>query len=233
MAEEKLNLIQRLAKIRRIVDVAVKNKKGFNYTYSDISQILAKVQGGQDKYHVSLQSRIVPGTSDVHQIVSVNTKADKAGNTYDQTTTEMLFKADMIFTWICDDDPSDFIEVPWTVVGAQSDPSQAFGSGMTYCTRYFLTNFFQIPQVSAQDVDAYRSQKKEAESAEDKAIAQGIIEEFDVILKTYLADHQDQSEEIQKFLKRFVKNANYFTIKEPVLAAKLLNDFKSTYLKGE
>ena len=140
MSEEKLNLVQKLAKIRNISDVAKKSKSGYGYTYADITEILANVTAGMKRYGVSLIPSIVPGTSRIEQVVSVNTKTDKQGKTYDKKDTEMLFSADMIYKWIDNDDPEEVIEVPWSVVGAQSDPSQAFGSGLTYCSRYFLTN---------------------------------------------------------------------------------------------
>ena len=232
MAEEKLNLYQKLAKIRKIADVAVRDKKGFNYTYADISQILAKVKTGMEKYGVSLVPSIVPGTSSVEKVVCTNTKLDKTNKPYDQTSTEYLYKADMVFTWVDDTSPADSIQVPWTITGAQSDPSQSFGSGMTYCTRYFLTNYFQIPQVAAMDVDAYRSKQKAAEVSEDRAVAAEIIAEFDLALKAFLADHPDKSEEVKKFITRFAKNANYLNIKEPTLAAKLLEDFQEKFMKG-
>ena len=54
MAEENLNLYQKLAKIRKIVDVVTKQKSGFKYTYADINEILAKVKGGMERYGVSL-----------------------------------------------------------------------------------------------------------------------------------------------------------------------------------
>jgi len=232
MAEEELNLIQKLAKIRAISDVAQKNKKGFNYTYADITAILANVTGGMKKYGVSLIPCIVPGTAEVTQNVVVNTKSDKTGRIYDQTTTEMLVKADMVFKWVNNDDKTDYIDVPWFVTGSQSDPSQALGSGLTYCTRYFLTSYFQIAQPET-DVDAYRSKQKEAEASEDIAIANQVIEEFDKLVKQYLADNQDKAEDVKKFIGRYAKNANYFAIKEPELASKLLNDFKAKFLKGE
>ncbi len=156
----------------------------------------------------------------------------KTGKAYDQTATEMLVKADMVFKWVNDDDPTDFIDVPWFVTGSQGDPSQALGSGLTYCTRYFLTNFFQIAQADS-DVDTYRSKQKAAEASEDKAIAEEIISQFDVLLKQYLADNQDKTEDVKKFITRFAKNANYLAIKEPALASKLLDDFRNTYIKGE
>ena len=229
MEEEKLNLVQKLAKIRAISDVAKKEKKGFNYTYTDITEILAKVTAGMKKYNVSLIPSIVPGTAEVTQLKTVNTKIDKTGKPYDQTVSEMLVKADMIYTWINDEEPENRIEVPWFVTGSQADPSQALGSGLTYTMRQFLTAFFQIAQ-SDTDVDAYRSKQKAAEVSEDRAIAEAIITEFDTLLKQFLADNPNKSEEVKKFISRFAKNANYLVIKEPVLAAKLLEDFKSSYL---
>jgi hypothetical protein len=227
--EEKLNLIQKLAKIRAISDAVQKNKKGYNYSYTDLVEILASVTAGMKKYRVSLIPNIVPGTARVSQNVVVNTKFDKTGKQYDQTTTEMLFCADMIFKWVNEDDSSDYIEVPWFVAGSQSDPSQAIGSGLTYTDRQFLTNYFQIASPE-YDVDAYRSKQKAAEESEDKAIAAAIIAEFDKIVKPFLVDNQERAEEVKKFISKYVKGANYFTIKEPSLAAKLLEDFKKEYI---
>lgn len=230
MGEERLNLTQKLAKIRAISDVAQKNKKGYNYSYADITAILANVTAGMKKYGVSLVPGIVPGTSTVEQNVVVNTKFDKTGKAYDQTATEMLYKADMVFRWVNDENPEEFIDVPWFVTGSQSDPSQAFGSGLTYCTRYFLTSYFQIAQPET-DPDAYRSKQKAAEASEDKAVAEQIIREFDVLVRQFLSDRQDKSEDVKNFISKYAKNGNYLNIKEPTLAAKLLEDFNTTYMK--
>lgn len=230
MAEESLNLFQKLAKIRSIADVAVKDKRGYNYSYADITQILAQVKAGMKKYNISLIPMITPGTSKVEQQVTVNSKFTKTGEPYDQKTTEMLYQADMVFRWLDDENPEEYLDVPWTVTGSQADPSQAFGSAMTYCTRYFLTNFFQIAQAAAEDVDAYRSRQKEAEASEEKAVAAEIINQFDVELKTYLSDHPEKGDEVKKLIQRYVKSADYFKIKEPKLAAKLLEEFRQAYI---
>lgn len=232
MAEEQMNLVQKLAKIRAISDVVSKEKRGYNYSYADITTILAKITAGMKKYGVSLIPQIVPGTSHVEQSIVTNTKFDKTGKAYDNTVTEMLVTADMVFRWVNDENPEEFIDVPWFVTGSQGDPSQAFGSGLTYCTRYFLCNYFQIAQ-SDSDVDAYRSKQKEAEASEGKVIAEEIITQFDGVLKTYLADNPNKADEVKKFICRYSKNANYFAIKEPNLAAKLMNDFQDTYMKGD
>ena len=232
MAEERLNLIQKLAKIRSIADVAVKDKKGFNYSYADITQILASVKSGMKKYGISLIPTITPGTSTVTQVVNATTKFTKTGEMYEQKTSEMLYQADMIFRWVDDANPDDHIDVPWTVTGSQADPSQAFGSAMTYCTRYFLVNFFQIAQAAAEDVDSYRSRQKEAEVSEEKAIAEEIIKQFDTVFRAFLADNPDKVDELKKFVQRYVKSADYFKIKDPALASKLFEDFKSAYIKN-
>ena len=229
---EGLNLVQKLAKIRAISDVVSKDKKGYNYSYADITAILANITAGMKKYGVSLVPSIVPGSSKIEQNVVVNTKVDKTGKVYDQKVTEMLYSADMVFTWINDEDPEDKMCVPWFVTGSQGDPSQATGSALTYCTRYFLTSYFQIAQPDS-DPDAYRSKQKAAEAAEDKAIAEEIISRFDVMLKTYLADNPTKSDEVKKFISRYAKNSNYLAIKEPAIAAKLMDDFQNTYLGGK
>lgn len=227
---QKLNLYQKLAKIRAMSDAVKKSKKGYNYTYSDITEILANVTGGMKKYGISLVPSIVPDSASVSQNVAVNTKTDKTGRVYDSTTTEMIFTADMMYTWVNDEDPTEKIEVPWFVTGSMADCAQAMGAGLTYTTRQFLTAYFQIAQ-SDNDVDAYRKKQKEAEDSEDKAIAEAIINEFDSIIKQFLADNEDKKDEVKKFISKYVKSGNYFAIKEPVLAAKLLNDFKNKYTK--
>lgn len=225
-----LNLIQKLAKIRAISDVVSKEKRGYNYSYADITSILAKITTGMKKYGVSLIPQIVPGTADVSQNVVTNTKFDKTGKAYDNTTTEMLVSADMIFKWVNDDNPEETIEVPWFVTGSQGDPSQAFGSGLTYCTRYFLCNYFQIAQADS-DVDAYRSKQKSAAEAEDKAIAEEIVNQINTLIVQFLDANPDKKDEVKKFISNYARGGNYLAIKEPVLASKLLNDFTAKYIK--
>lgn len=230
--KEDLNIYQKLAKVRDIADAAKKSKSGYGYTYTDITEILAKVTAGMKKYGVSLLPGIVPGTAAVAQNVVVNTKFDKTGKAYDNTATEMLFTADMTWKWVNDEKPSEVIEVPWFVTGAQADPSQAMGSGMTYTTRQFLTVYFQIAQTD-QDVDAYRSKQKEAEASEDKKIAEEIITKFDVAVKSFLSDHAEKADDVKKFIGKYAKNANYFAIQESTLASKLLNDFTEKFKEAK
>lgn len=224
-----MNIYQRLAKIRSVSDVAQKSMKGYNYRYTDINDILAKVTAGMKKYRVSLIPTITPGTAQITQNILSNTKFDKTGKSYINTTTEMLFTADMMYRWVNDDNPEEYISVPWFVTGSMSDPAQAVGSGLTYTQRQFLQAYFQIAQTQDTDVDAYRSKQREAEVSEDRDIASKIIAEFDKILKIFLSDNPDKKEEVIQFVSRYAKKADYNKIKEPALASKLLDDFVKTF----
>lgn len=231
--ENVLNLVQKLAKIRAMSEIATKSKQGYNYTYTDVTEILAKVTSGMKKYNVSLIPSIVPQTANVSQLVSVNTKIDRQGNAKDVTTTEMLFTADMTFRWVNDDNPEEHIDVPWFITGSMSDCSQSLGAACSYGMRQFLTSYFQIAQSSDLDVDAYRSKQKEAEAAESKAIAGEIISKFDSVNKQFITDNPERAAEVKKFVSRYVKNAEYTKIKDPTLAAKLLEDYTNTFINKE
>ena len=231
--ENTINLVQKLAKIRAMSELATKSKQGYNYTYADVTEILAKVTSGMKKYNVSLIPSIVPQTANVSQLVSVNTKIDRQGNAKDVTTTEMLFTADMTFRWVNDDNPEEHIDVPWFITGSMSDCSQSLGAACSYGMRQFLTSYFQIAQSSDLDVDAYRSKQKEAEAAESKAIAGEIISKFDSVNKQFITDNPERAAEVKKFVSRYVKNAEYTKIKDPALAAKLLEDYTNTFINKE
>lgn len=232
MADEvKLNLYQKLACIRKIVDVVKKDKAAFKYKYSDINEILAKVKSGMEKYGVSLIPEIKSGTSTVAVNTFVQKKADASGQTYDISTHEYLVNAEMDFVWVNNDNPEEKITVPWYVVGSQADPSQAFGSGVTYCTRYFLLSYFQIAQDN--DVDGYISKKREAAESESREQAAAIVKSIDTGIKTFLADNPERRPDVIEFTKRFQKDGNYNKITEPLLAAKMLNDFKNKFYGGE
>lgn len=229
MAEQsQLNIYQKLAKIREQVEVMRKNKSGYGYTYVSEDEILAKIQVFMKKYHLSLIPHIVGGTTKVVPYPYKKTKTTKGGDLYEENANEVLVNADMTWTWINDDNPGEKVVVGWALVGQQADASQAFGSGLTYADRYFLLKYFNVATTN-DDPDAHRSKQKAAEVAEDKMIAEQIIAKFDDLVKTFLKENGDRSDEVKKFVSKYVKGGNYFAITESTLAAKLLADFKETF----
>lgn len=236
MAEETLNIYQKLAKIRKAVEVVQRNKSGYGYKYVTDTELLAKITSGMDKYGVSLIPRTLQGSSKVEPFTYKKTKREKQKDgtytTYEEIVNEIITHGDMQYVWVNNDNPEEEIVVDWTYVGQQADASQSFGSGLTYSMRYFLLKYFNVA-TPEDDPDNWRSKQREAAEAEDKALAAQAIGEFDVLVRSYLAKHPDSGEDVKVFISKFVKGGNYLAINESVLATKLLNDFIETYIKND
>lgn len=222
------NLYQKLAKIRKQVEVIQKNKSGYGYRYVTEDEILAKITVFMDKYHISLVPSIDRGSAEVSPYTYKKTKTTKSGQTYEETNNEILVSADMTWYWVNNDDPAETITVPWMLVGQQTDASQAFGSGLTYAARYFLLKYFNIATPD-DDPDSFRSKQKLAEQEEDKMITEQIIGTLDGYIRGYLSSHQGDKEAVKTLVTKYVKSGDYKKITESALAAKLLEDFKSTF----
>lgn len=228
MPDKELNIYQKLAKIRKQVEVIQKNKSGYGYKYVSEDEILAKISGFMDKYSLSLIPSVIHNSAMVAPYSAKKTKTTAKGDIYEENINEVLVSADMYFSWVNNDDPSERVEVPWILVGHQSDGSQSFGSGLSYAMRYFLLKFFNVA-TPEDDPDKWRSKQKEASEAEDRMIAEKIVQTIDEKVRSFLAVHPDKSDEVKSFMSKYVKGGNYLAIKESVLASKLLTDFNKTY----
>lgn len=181
--ETKLNLYEKLAKIRKSVGALQKNKSGYGYKYTPEDEILAKVTAGMDKYGVSLIPMIKSGSGEVTPYKYVDKKGRDA--------YEVIVNADMVFRWINDENPHEFLDVDWMLVGQQSDAAQAMGAGLTYTNRYFLLKYFQIATVE-DDPDKWRSKKQTAMEVEEQEELKTAIKEVTDLAKAKIADGIDK-----------------------------------------
>lgn len=228
---ESMNIYQKLAEIRRPVEVIKKNRKGFGYTYADEEEILSKISGLMRKYNISLIPGIVPGTTKVAPYQYEKTKFTKDGTQYEEKVNEILVTADTMWTWVNNDNPEERIEVPWALVGCQSDASQSFGSGLTYSSRYFLLKYFNVATSDANP-EEYRRKQSEAEGLENKLIAEKIVEEINKLVNELLADHPEKRDDVITITKKYVRvngkpSGNYLSITDPAVASELLNALKA------
>lgn len=221
---EQLNIYQKLARIRKQVEVMKRDTKAYGYSYVKEEDILAKVTAMMEKYHLSLIPGIVHGTMRVAPYTYKKTKTTARGDIFEEHVNEVLVSADTVFTWVNDENPEEKIVVDWAMVGQQSDASQSFGSGLTYSNRYFLLKYFNV-STSNDDPDKWRSKQKEAEIAESKAIAEQIIGLVDERVKLYLTSHPADAAAVKDFMSSYAKDGNYFTIADPIIAQKLLESF--------
>lgn len=174
MSAANLNLHQKLLKIADAAGILQKTKAGYNYRYVPEEEIQAKVTAGMQKYGVMLYHSIVPGTLKVqpHTYQKYDKKEKK-----EITVNEFIVQAESIYKWVNTENPDEFIEVPWILVGQMEDAAQAFGAAETYCNRYFLMKSLQLA-TSEADPDEYRSKQKEAENYDDNKKQKEAAEEL-------------------------------------------------------
>lgn len=235
--EEKLNIYQKLSKIRKPVEVIKKNRRGYGYTYVDEGEILSRITGSMRKYGVSLIPNITHGTAQVEPYHYVKTKTTKDGNTFEEHVNEVIVRADMDWIWVNDEDPNDRIVVPWLLVGSQADASQGFGSALTYASRYFLLKYFNVA-TSDDDPDEYRRKQKEAEEEENRLITEKLTDEIHKMVTEYLSSHPDEKANVANITKKYVRengkaSTNYFAIESSDVAAKLLMALKDKFASAQ
>lgn len=229
-----MNIYQKLAKIRKPAEVLQKNKQGYGYTYVTEDVILSKITGLMDKLGVSLIPNIVKDTLKVEPYRYTKTKSTKDGKIFEENVNEVLVSGDMEWHWVNNEDPNDRVIVPWAMVGQQSDASQAFGSGLTYSSRYFMLKYFNIA-TSDDDPDEWRREQKEAELAEDKEIASKIIEQVHALVTARIETNPEDKQQIIDIIKLYAKtksgksSANYYDITDPTTASRLLNNLNEVF----
>lgn len=225
-----LNIYQKLAKIRKQVEIMKKDSRAYGYNYVKEEDILAKVTAFMDEYNLSLTPGVVPGTMNVIPYTYKKTKSTKQGAIYEENVNENLVWADMTYTWTNVENPEETIVVPWVMVGQQADASQAFGSGLTYTNRYFLLKYFNV-STSDDDPDAWKAKQREAEEAAAKMVAEEVVKVIDETIRDYLRDHKDAGPKVKELASKYAKGGDYTVISDPILAQKLLEDFKNTFMK--
>ena len=234
MAEEVLNLYQKLAKIRKMTEVIQKNKRGYNYKYTSIDEILARVTAGMEKYHVSLIPKFEQNTAVIVPNNYEKVKFTKDGRQYNEQVIETMAQAAVTYVWVNNDNPKETLEVPWYVVGSQQDPAQALGSGLTYGLRQFLTQFFQIATLDDEDPDSWRSKQQSAEETEDRLVAEKIVEQIHELVTKHLESHPEDKQKVVDLTKKYAKQkgkatANYFAIEKPAVASDLLRAMQEAF----
>ncbi len=224
MEVAEMNLAQKLSAIRKMVAAVKKSASGYNYTYSPEDEVLAAVTAGMNKYGVDLHISIDPSI-EVMTIEYDKTKRLKNGETQTETVHEWGLKGFFYYKWINIDNPEDFRDGTWFLGGQQQDLSQAFGSAMTYCTRYFYLKYFQIA-TTKDDPDNYRSKQKLAEDRENSETAKAIITALHAIVTEFIEKNPDKREDLLKIIPKYVivngkPSKDYFKLTDPDAATAL------------
>lgn len=222
-----LNLIQKLACIRKEVAVVEKNKQGYGYKYATDVEILTQMTPKMNEMKVSLIPSLHVDTLQFDPISYQKKKFDKSGKELTVDVNETKVTAQYDFTWVNDENPEEKITIPWFIIGQQEDPSQAFGSALTYARRYFLLQFFSIASVEGNPED-YRAKMKEIETREEREATAAILEKVEDLCKTFKEKHPNDTAVARDVCKKYAANGNYTKITDPETASKLFEDLTAT-----
>lgn len=133
-----MNIYEKLVEVRKSIDGFSKDKKSYNYDYVTGNQILRKIKVKMDELGIVLIPQVNYDTFNWCKHEYLNSK--------DKECLDFLVQAQMIYKWVNAEEPTDFIEVPWLMVGQQADDiSKAVGTALTYNERYFLLKQFGLP----------------------------------------------------------------------------------------
>jgi len=180
MESKELNIYQKLVEVRKSIDGFKKDATGYGYKYVSGTQVLTSIKTKMDELGIILEPHLI------HPI------AEKSDRGY-------IVNSEMKMVWVNADKPEDRFEVGWYMTGEQKDPSQAFGSGLTYSERYFLLKFFSVP-TDEDDPDNPKT-KSEKNGTSEKPETE-IDEELNELLD--LAFTSEKTKEA--FLKSFEGN---------------------------
>lgn len=230
MAEEKLNIHQKLLKVVEMAGVLQKSASGFNFKYVPEEEIQAKVTAGMKKYGLMLYPTIVPGTLRVEPQTYEKYDNKIKGN---KTMREYLVVAETINKWVNVENPEEYVEIPWVLIGSMEDASQAFGAGATYCNRYFLMKTLQLA-TTEDDPDNYRSKQRAAENYENEEAAKAASEALKAKVKKVvdggsklIASGVNKEVMIGIVSKYNGGNGNPASIKSAEVCDQILNEFET------
>jgi hypothetical protein len=156
LGDVRLNLIQKMIKIREAVPYLQKTTDGFQYKYTSSSQVLGSVIHKMNELGILLipeikEQKVTPYTS----------IAPGFGGKPDKTKVLYFTELDMEFLWINADDKNDFIKVCWAGQGTD-DFEKGIGKALTYAEKYLILKTFNIP-TDKDDPDAFQEKIDKAE----------------------------------------------------------------------
>lgn len=134
-----MSIYEKILAIRKDVRYLQKNTAGFNCKYTPSSVLIGKIRPRMDELNVLLVPEILDIKSEVVQ-----------------NKNERIVTLDMKFSWINGDKPEEKLVCMWKSLG-QNQNEKGFGCAVTYGTRYFLLDFFNIPNDHA-DPDYFESE---------------------------------------------------------------------------
>ncbi|MDA9472083.1 ERF family protein [Enterococcus sp. 5H] len=157
MSEAKLNVYQKLAKVRKKVPYLKKDQKSNQYSYVGSSGVLGALNEEINKVGLILKPEIINWhVNDNHEQRWMQDKVKKEPIPTDRIT--YFTELEMLMTWVNIDDPQDRVECRWYAQGVDIAGEKGVGKALTYGEKYFMLKFFNI---ATDDDDPDKFQKEQ------------------------------------------------------------------------
>ena len=187
-----MELKEKLMQMQTKAPYMKKDSKAYNFNYVNEESVLSFVRPLLAEYKIHAYPELASQSVDrVETLVK------------GKPSIEFLFTGIGAIKFY-DAETKETLSIPWVFTGSNGDPSQAFGSAMTYCMRYFWLKFLQIP-TGNDDPDKWRSElKQEPTEPTEPTITKAQSKELqDLVMQ------EDDVEAGKKRLKELVTSLGY------------------------
>lgn len=194
MANEKINLYQKIIEVRKSIGKITKDStagKGskFSYDYVSGSLILSKIKEEMNNQRLLFTPLIK----------DKNYKQVDTTNRYGKPETNYIVELDLSYKWINADNPEETLEIPFYAIGEQSDPSKAFGTALTYSERYVLLKMFNLPtdedDADAKPQQSQKQKKQPQQQRQDAGKVELVKNNANVLAKILTANDQPMTQQ--------------------------------------
>lgn len=172
MADNTMNVFQRLAEVRKAVPYIQKGNKGAQYSYVGSSDVLGALHDKINEVGLILVPEITG-----HQ-VTVYERTNAKGTPSNEYFTEI----EMLMTWVNIDNPEDRVPVRFYSQGVDLAGEKGVGKSLTYGEKNFMLKFFNIA-TNSDDPDAHQQKAERVKgtgriSANQLATIKTMAEEY-------------------------------------------------------
>jgi hypothetical protein len=182
-----MNIQQKIVEVKKSMTSFTKDASGYGYKYVSGSQILKEIKGKMDELGILLEQHLL------YPVIS-------------QTPKGFMMTSQMKMIWVNAEKPDDRIVVDWYCTGEQKDPSQAFGSALTYSERYFLLKYLGVPTDEDDPDKLLANGNRATAKAETKSTPKPKADPDTQLKKDLMKKHKNDAEAAKKEYMEILKS---------------------------
>ena len=211
---DRLNIYQKLLKVKKTVKYLKKDAKGDRFDYVSSSHVLGSIRETMNDEGLLLTPEVIES-----KVINYRNKTQKESMVF---FTELKVK----FTWIDTDNPDSKIECPWYGQGMDIEGEKGAGKAFTYAEKYFLLKFFNIP-TDKDDPDAFQNNHKSSvETSKEQIEKNELVEEYMKLVGSIKFPAKDKK--IKDYVSTVIKSFKKYSLDNMIMQLDKLKEYKKT-----